>query len=112
MQKELDKITEIIERYRSSNNLTGHELVDMLRELTGYTDFLEYEKSKTQKDFQSHIFNLTNGTSFPMGKAVNSAEVAYPSLYMLRGKLRAVYANIGSMRTNIASLREELKNIN
>lgn len=112
MQKELDKITEIIERYRSSNNLTGHELNDMLRELTGYTTYLEGERAKVHKSYQAHIFGLTKDKSFPMGKAVNSAEVAHSDLYKLRRILYSAYKNIDSIRTNITSLREELKNIN
>lgn len=111
MTSTLTRIAELIDVYRSTEGLTGAELVELLRELTGHLAYLETPRAEFHLKFNSEVNKLMS-EGMSNAKATPKAEQKVPELYQLRRIMTGGYKVTDAIRTQISYLKQELNTIN
>ena len=103
MEKHLENVTNIINKYNSLTINSGNELSDLLRKLTCELFYLEKHRSEYNEAHTSIMFNYNGSVS----AAKVEADSQVPELYMLRRVMNAAYRCVDALRSNISYIKKE-----
>ncbi len=105
--EQITELSDYVERYRVCDLNNGYGLSLLLRNITGLLYFLETERAAIHEQFESEVFNLTNGKKMSVARATNEANVKFPEMYQLRRIMTSGYKVVEAIRTNISFLKSE-----
>ena len=111
MEETLNRITEIIEEFNSSNNHNPQGLLDMGRNLSSNLFFLQKFRIKSHLNYETVIYSLKN-QDWKINAAINEAKIKVPELYMLRRTMESAESVLGMIRTEISWIKTEMNNTN
>ncbi len=111
MEETLNRITEIIEEFNSSNNHNPQGLLDMGRNLSSNLFFLEKFRIEAHLNYETVIYSLKN-QDWKINAAINEAKIKVPELYMLRRTMESAESVLGMIRTEISWIKTEMNNTN
>jgi endonuclease/exonuclease/phosphatase (EEP) superfamily protein YafD len=98
-----------ISLYRHSA-LDGNVLNEILQQVTATLYFLEEERSKFHKAYESMVHaQVKQGNS--VARAKNIAEVEVPQLYHMRRLMDSGYTVVDAIRTHISWIKNEKQSI-
>jgi hypothetical protein len=109
MKEALTIITNIIEQYKQTDQPTGEQLNEWLKNLSAWLFYLEEQRAEAHERYEGILHNYTK-EGYSVSKSKNEAEVQVPELYMLRRMMDAGYRVSDAMRTNISYLKTEKRN--
>jgi hypothetical protein len=109
--KQIDDLNAYVNQYYGSKRLDGYELSILLQKITGILYFLETVRTEIHDLYETEVFNLVKeGNS--VARAVNEANVKYPTMYQLRRIMDGGYRITDAIRTNISYLKSEKQSVN
>ena len=109
--KEIETLNEYVNKYYKSNLNNGNELNELLQKITGLLYYLETVRANTHNNYETMVFNLVK-EKYTVSRAINEANVKYPTMYQLRRVMDAGYKITDAIRTNISFLKSEKSNSN
>jgi hypothetical protein len=103
--KDLSKY--VNEYYRTKGILQdGEKLSMLLQKITGLLFYLETVRCEIHDLYENEVFNLVkSGQS--VARAINEANVKYPTMYQLRRIMESGSRIVDAIRTNISYLKSE-----
>lgn len=107
--KQIADLSEYVNRYYKCNLQDGNELSELLQKITGLLFYLETVRCEIHDLYESKVFELVKeGNS--VARAINEANVEYPTMYQLRRIMESGGRIVDAIRTNISFLKSERKN--
>lgn len=103
MEKHLENITNLIDRYNTLSISSAPELSHILRQLTCELFYLEKFRSEYQ-ELHNGIMHDFKGS---VAASLILANEKYPELYMLRRIMNAAYRVVDALRSNISVIKKE-----
>jgi hypothetical protein len=111
LQPHLDTLHTLIDTYQATPKSDGNTLVGIAHELSVTLFWLCEEKTKEHENFEKYVFALTSDKKLTVARAINAAELEYPNLYRLRYAIRAGYAILDIIRTQVSYLKTEMSTL-
>jgi len=112
-EQQIKLLDEQVNRYYSNNNLTGLELLEIAKKISGLNYYLTTVRAEIHDAYQCMINEATRDKKMSVARAENDAHVAYPAMYKLRHKLDASYEVLWDIRNHLSYLKKEMSsNIN
>ena len=109
--KQIADLSQFVNLYYKCDRNDGDQLSYLLQKITGILFFLETVRSEVHDLYENKVFNLVKeGNS--VARAVNEANVKYPTMYQLRRIMDGGYRITDAIRTNISYLKSEKQSVN
>ena len=109
LQKAIDILSDNIMKYRQSQQVSGDEICEYMRQISGILFYLETERAMYHDSFQNKVNELVlAGDS--VARSENKAHVEVPEMYKLRRIMDSAYSVLDAMRSQLSWLKQE-KNI-
>jgi len=109
--KQIADLSEYVNRYYKCNLQDGNELSELLQKITGLLFYLETVRCEIHNLYESEVFKLVKGGA-SVARAINEANVKYPTMYQLRHVMSSGYKIVDAIRTNISYLKSEKQQSN
>lgn len=107
--KQIDDLAKCVNRYYTCNLQDGNELSELLQKITGILFYLETVRCEIHNLYENRVFQLVKeGNS--VARAINEANVEYPTMYQLRRIMESGGRIVDAIRTNISYLKSEKVN--
>ena len=107
--QQITDLSAYVNRYYKCNLQDGNELSELLQKITGLLFYLETVRCEIHDLYESEVFELVkSGQS--VARAVNEANVKYPTMYQLRRIMESGGRIVDAIRTNISYLKSEKVN--
>ena len=107
--KQIDDLAKCVNRYYNCNLQDGNELSELLQKITGILFYLETVRCEIHDLYENRVFQLVkDGNS--VARAINEANVEYPTMYQLRRIMESGGRIVDAIRTNISYLKSEKVN--
>ncbi len=101
------RMNDIVQEYYRMDDLDGHILNGMLKDLSAGLYYLETVRSEVHNEFQSEIQRLVS-EGHSVSRAENQAHVRYPAMYKLRRIMDGGYKVVEAIRSNLSYLKHEI----
>lgn len=111
--KQITDLTKYVNAYYSEKGVlqNGERLSMLLQKITGLLFYLETVRCEIHNLYENEVFGLVkSGQS--VARAINEANVKYPTMYQLRRIMESGSRIVDAIRTNISYLKSEKQNVN
>ena len=111
--KQITDLSKYVNQYYKTKGILqdGEKLSMLLQKITGLLFYLETVRCEIHDLYENEVYNLVKeGNS--VARAVNAANVKYPTMYQLRHVMSSGYKIVEALRTNISFLKSERQNSN
>lgn len=109
-EKSIEDMYSIVNRYKTMKTLNGHEINEMLKDLSAYLFYLGTVRVQVHNLWQTKVKTLVDSGS-SVSRAENEAHVEYPEMYKLRTYMRYASGVSDAMRSNLSYLKQEMQNL-
>ena len=109
--QQITDLSKYVNEYYKSNLQDGNELSMLLQKITGLLFYLEVVRCEIHDLYENEVHQLVkSGQS--VSRAINEANVKYPTMYQLRRTMESGSRIVDAIRTNISYLKSEKQQSN
>lgn len=109
--KQITDLSKYVNSYYNCNLQDGNKLSMLLQKITGLLFYLETVRCEIHDLYENEVFELVKGGA-SVSRAINEANVKYPTMYQLRRVMDSGSRIVDAIRTNISYLKQEKQNVN
>ena len=104
MDKQLDKLNEIVKAYYTTTDPHGDQLTTWMKDMSAILFYLTTEQIKSHEEWTAKMYDRGDAS---VASQTIKCDQEVPELYMLRKIIHAGYKNLDVMRSTLSYLKQE-----